>query len=97
MDAEAGQTPFDQRLFLIFMVTFAAMLLFEFSAQFLYPYPPDWRSNIITSLFTSGLAVCYRLLPLKRITPERTAACRAGEEPRRGGRTPGKRGEVSGW
>lgn len=64
MDAEAGQTPFDQRLFLIFMVTFAAMLLFEFSAQFLYPYPPDWRSNIITSLFTSGLAVAIAYFPL---------------------------------
>jgi len=64
MDAEAGQTPFDQRLFLIFMVTFAAMLLFEFSAQFLYPYPPDWRSNLITSLFTSGLAVAIAYFPL---------------------------------
>ena len=64
MDAEAGQTPFDQRLFLIFMVTFAAMTLFEFSAQFLYPYPPDWRSNVITSLFTSGLAVVIAYFPL---------------------------------
>lgn len=64
MDAEAGQTPFDQRLFLIFMVTFAVMTLFEFSAQFLYPYPPDWRSNLITSLFTSGLAVVIAYFPL---------------------------------
>lgn len=64
MTGEAGQTPFDQRLFLIFMVTFAAMTVFEFTAQFLYPYPPDWRSNIVTSLFTSGLAVAIAYFPL---------------------------------
>jgi len=64
MDAETRQTPFDQRLFLIFIVTFAAMTGFEFSVQFLYPYAPDWRSNIITSLFTSGLAVAIAYFPL---------------------------------
>lgn len=64
MDAEARQTPFDQRLFLIFMVTFAGMTLFEFSAQYLYPYPPDWRSNLVTSFFTSGLAVVIAYFPL---------------------------------
>lgn len=64
MDVESGQTPFDQRLFLIFIVTFAAMMVFEFTAQYLYPYSPDWRSNIITSLFTSGLAVAIAYFPL---------------------------------
>jgi len=64
MTGEAGQTPFDQRLFLIFMVTFAAMTVFEFTAQFLFPYPPDWRSNLVTSLFTSGLAVAIAYFPL---------------------------------
>ena len=29
------------------------------------PYPPDWRSNIITSLFTSGLSVIIAYFPLK--------------------------------
>jgi PAS domain S-box-containing protein len=64
MDAEARQTPFDQRLFLIFMVTFAGMTFFEFAAQYLYPYPPDWRSNLVTSFFTSGLAVIIAYFPL---------------------------------
>jgi PAS domain S-box-containing protein len=57
MVAKIEPTPFDQRLFLIFIVTFASMTAFEFVGQFLYPISPDWRSNLITSLFTSGLAV----------------------------------------
>ena len=65
MDARPDPTPFDQRLFLIFIVTFAAMTVFEFAGQYLYPYPPDWRSNLITSLFTSGLAVIIAYFPLK--------------------------------
>ena len=28
-------------------------------------YPPEWRSNLITSLFTSGLAVIIAYFPLK--------------------------------
>jgi len=64
MKKETSQTPFDQRLFLIFIVTFASMTAFEFAAQFLYPYAPDWRSNLITSLFTSGLAVIIAYFPL---------------------------------
>jgi PAS domain S-box-containing protein len=65
MDTQAEPTPFDQRLFLIFIVTFATMTAFEFTSEFLYPYPPDWRSNIITSLFTSGLSVIIAYFPLK--------------------------------
>ncbi len=65
MDERAEPTPFDQRLFLIFIVTFATMTVFEFAGEFLYPYPPDWRSNIITSLFTSGLSVIIAYFPLK--------------------------------
>ena len=65
MDERAEPTPFDQRLFLIFIVTFAAMIAFEFASEFLYPYAPDWRSNIITSLFTSGLSVIIAYFPLK--------------------------------
>jgi PAS domain S-box-containing protein len=65
MDAQAEPTPFDQRLFLIFIVTFATMTAFEFASEFLYPYPPDWRSNIITSLFTSGLSIIIAYFPLK--------------------------------
>ena len=64
MKKETSPTPFDQRLFLIFIVTFASMTVFEFAAQFLYPYAPDWRSNLITSLFTSGLAVIIAYFPL---------------------------------
>jgi len=64
MDKKAKQTPFDQKLFLIFVVTFASMTAFEFISQFLFPYPPDWRSNLITSLFTSGLAVIIAYFPL---------------------------------
>ncbi|HVP96824.1 PAS domain S-box protein [Methanoregula sp.] len=64
MVSQEGPTPFDQRLFLIFIVTFAAMTAFEFTGQFLYPYEPDWRSNLITSLFASGITVilAYYLL-----------------------------------
>jgi len=65
MDERAEPTPFDQRLFLIFIVTFATMTVFEFASGFLYPYSPDWRSNIITSLFTSGLSVIIAYFPLK--------------------------------
>ncbi|ABS54985.1 multi-sensor signal transduction histidine kinase [Methanoregula boonei 6A8] len=57
MGTKADPTPFDQRLFLIFIVTFASMTAFEFIGQYLYPYEPDWRSNLIISLFASGLAV----------------------------------------
>ena len=57
-------TPFDQKLFLVFIVTFASMITFEFAAQFFFPYTPDWRSNIITSLFTSGLAVVIAYFPI---------------------------------
>jgi len=57
-------TPFDQKLFLVFITTFAAMTAFEFAGQFLYPSPPDWRSNLITSLFTSGIAVIIAYFPL---------------------------------
>jgi len=65
MDERAEPTPFDQRLFLIFIVTFATMTAFEFAGEFLYPYPPDWRSNLVTSLFTSGLSVIIAYFPLK--------------------------------
>jgi PAS domain S-box-containing protein len=65
MDKRAEPTPFDQRLFLIFIVTFAAMMVFEFASAFLYPYPPDWRSNLITSFYTSGLSVIIAYFPLK--------------------------------
>jgi PAS domain S-box-containing protein len=58
-------TPFDQKLFLVFITTFAAMTAFEFTGQYLYPYPPDWRSNIITALFTSGISVVIAYFPLR--------------------------------
>ena len=57
-------TPFDQKLFLVFITTFAAMTAFEFIGQYLYPYNPDWRSNIITALFTAGMAVIITYFPL---------------------------------
>jgi|GEM_PF-6687315 hypothetical protein len=41
MNVESKPTPIDQRLFLIFIVTFATMTVFEFVGQFIYPYPPD--------------------------------------------------------
>ncbi|MGA7799102.1 MAG: histidine kinase dimerization/phospho-acceptor domain-containing protein [Methanoregula sp.] len=65
MDARSEPTPFDQRLFFIFIVTFATMTVFEFAGYYVYLYPPEWRSNLITSLFTSGLAVIIAYFPLK--------------------------------
>jgi len=65
MDEKAEPTPFDQKLFLIFIVTFAAVTVFEFGQQFIYPDPPDWRTNLITSLFVSGLSVVITYFPLK--------------------------------
>ncbi|MFZ1128486.1 hypothetical protein, partial [Methanoregula sp.] len=64
MNEKIEPTPFDQRLFLIFIVTFATMTAFEFAGQFFYPHPPDWRSNLITSLFASALAVIIAYFPL---------------------------------
>ncbi len=64
MNVEPKSTPFDQILFLIFIATFATMTVFELAGQAFYPYPPDWRSNLITSLFTSGLAVIIAYFPL---------------------------------
>ncbi|HXX55803.1 MAG TPA: PAS domain S-box protein [Methanoregula sp.] len=63
--ADPAPTPFDQKLFLVFITTFAAMTAFEFAGQFLYPYPPDWRSNLVTSFFVSGLAIIVAYFPLK--------------------------------
>jgi len=57
-------TPFDQKLFLVFIVTFASMTVYEFGSQFLYPYLPDWRSKLITIFFVSGLAVIISYFPL---------------------------------
>lgn len=65
MDRIADPTPFDQKLFLVFMTTFASMTVFEFVGQFLYPFPPDWRSGLIRILFVSGLAVIIAYFPLK--------------------------------
>jgi PAS domain S-box-containing protein len=64
MNEKSEQTPFDQKLFLVFITTFASMTVFEFAGQFLYPYPPDWRSCLITSLFVSGLAVVIAFFPI---------------------------------
>ncbi len=64
MDVKPGPTPVDQKLFLVFIATFASMTAFEFATQYLYPLPPDWRSNLITSLFVSGLAVIIAYFPL---------------------------------
>ncbi|MEN6396448.1 MAG: PAS domain S-box protein [Methanoregula sp.] len=72
MDTRADPTPFDQKLFLIFIVTFATMTAFEFAGQFIYPYDPDWRSNLITSLFTSGLAVIIAYFPLNSFYEKNT-------------------------
>ncbi len=61
---KAESTPFDQQLFLVFIVTFASMTAFELVVQFLFPFPPDWRLNLITILFVSGLAVIIAYYPL---------------------------------
>jgi len=80
MASQESPTPFDQRLFLIFIVTFAAMTFFEFTGQFLYPYRPDWRSNLITSLFASGLAV---ILAYFLLSPYYENVARLSEEVKR--------------
>ena len=64
MNSGGEPTPFDQKLFIIFIVTFASMTVFEFVGQFLYPFPPNLRSGLITSLFVSGLAVIIAYFPL---------------------------------
>jgi len=65
LKADPAPTPFDQKLFLVFITTFAAMTAFEFAGMYLYPYPPDWRSNLVTSFFVSGLAIIIAYFPLK--------------------------------
>ena len=64
MERKPEPTPFDQKLFLVFIVTFASMTVYEFGAQFLYPYMPDWRSKLVTIFFVSGLAVIIAYFPL---------------------------------
>jgi PAS domain S-box-containing protein len=61
---KAGPTPFDQKLFLVFIVTFASMTAFEFATQFFSLFPPDVRSDLVISLFVSGLAVIIAYFPL---------------------------------
>ena len=64
MDTKAEPTPFDQKLLVVFIATFASMTVFEFAWQFISPLVPDWRSNLITILFVSGLAVIIAYFPL---------------------------------
>src|SRR5208337_4611495 len=64
MDLKSEPTPFDQKLFLVFVVTFSSMIAFEFVSEYLFSYPSDWRMNLITSLFVSGLGVIVAYFPL---------------------------------
>ncbi len=64
MDVKARPTPFDQKLFLVFIVTFASMTAFEFAGHSLSLFPPDLRSDLIVSLIVSGLAVVIAYFPL---------------------------------
>ena len=61
---KAGPTPFDQKLFLVFIVTFASMTAFEFAGHSLSLFPPDVRSDLVLSLFVSGLAIIIAYFPL---------------------------------
>src|SRR5208337_2898810 len=61
---KAGPTPFDQKLFLVFIVTFASMTAFEFAGHSLSLFPPDLRSDLVLSLFVSGLAIIIAYFPL---------------------------------
>ncbi|HUH79139.1 MAG TPA: PAS domain-containing sensor histidine kinase [Methanoregula sp.] len=65
MDPKEEPTPFDQKLFLVFITTFASMTVFEFLGQFLYPLPPDWRAGLVRIFFVSGLAVIIAYFPLR--------------------------------
>ena len=61
---KAESTPFDQKLFLVFIVTFASMTAFELVCAVPLSIPSRLRLNLITILFVSGLAVIIAYYPL---------------------------------
>ena len=58
-------TPLGQRLFVVFIATFATMSAYEFVSPFLIPVIPDWWSNLLTIVFTSVVAVTIAFFPLR--------------------------------
>ncbi|MGD0080108.1 MAG: PAS domain S-box protein [Methanoregula sp.] len=65
MGNSPGITPFYQRLFVVFIATFAIMSVYELGGGYLVPTNPDWRSGTVTILFTSIMAVVIVYFPLR--------------------------------
>ena len=58
-------TPLYQRLFVVFVATFAIMSVYELGGRFFYPTIPDWRSSTATIFFTSVISVVIVYFPLR--------------------------------
>ena len=65
MGKKPGMTPLYQRLFVVFIATFAIMSVYEFWGGVLVPTHPDWRTGTATILFTSIVAVIIVYFPLR--------------------------------
>jgi PAS domain S-box-containing protein len=65
MGRSPGITPLYQRLFVVFIATFAIMSVYELGGGLLLPTSPDWRSGTVTILFTSIMAVIIVYFPLR--------------------------------
>jgi len=65
MGKNPGMTPLYQRLFVVFIATFAIMSVYELGGRFFYPAIPDWRSSTATIFFTSVIAVVIVYFPLR--------------------------------
>ncbi len=57
-------TPPGQKLFVVFIATFATMSVYESVSPFVITTVPDWRSNLLTIVFTSVVAVIIAFFPL---------------------------------
>ena len=70
MGKNPGLTPLYQRLFVVFIATFAIMSVYELGARLLSLTYHDWWTNTITILFTSIIAVIIVYFPLRAYQDE---------------------------
>ena len=65
MEKSKGLTPLYQRLFVVFIATFAIMSVYELWGGVLTPANPDWQTGTVTILFISIISVVIAFFPLR--------------------------------
>jgi PAS domain S-box-containing protein len=70
MGKKPRMTPLYQRLFVVFIATFAIMSVYELGGGVLVPTNPDWRTGTVTILFTSLISVVIVYFPLRAYQDE---------------------------